>query len=324
MAQTLSKFGIGASDIGAIAGLNPHKAPIDVWRRKLGLADVHEGDSRFAYWGVNLEPVVRDEYAKRNNVQVYVPPKSLFSKEIPWARATPDGAVVEGGSWKWLVQIKTAGAQSSARWEGNAIPAEYEAGVQWEMFVCELSRCDIAVLIGGNDYQERTVERDDKVIANLIEIATDFQRCVDKRIAPPVDASESYRRHLEASMGTRNDDVTLDASPELEIAVRELRELREQSDFVGERETLLRNTITAAMLAAGATTLHTSEGKITWKASKGSNRIDWQAACDTLANMLAEATGANKERTLEHVRKAHEVQTAGARRFVVPRTWGLK
>src|SRR5689334_16414020 len=92
--QQLSSLGIGASEISAVVGMNPYASPWSIWLRKTGQApDVEETEPM--EWGNRLEPAIRQKYVDVTGHSVYVPPKSMFSEERPWARATPDGIVVE-------------------------------------------------------------------------------------------------------------------------------------------------------------------------------------------------------------------------------------
>ena len=178
MSQNLSKHGIGASEISAIAGLNPYASPWDVWLRKTGQADEQE-ESAPMEWGNRLEPAIRQAYVDKTHSTVMVPASSLFHYTNQWARATPDGIVVDqkpsasGAVWQALVQCKNVGTWVEKAWR-EAPPNYVQLQEAWEMYVTDTKRADIAVLIGGNDFRIYTVHRDDKLIADLLDIATEF------------------------------------------------------------------------------------------------------------------------------------------------------
>ncbi len=54
----------------------------------------------------------------------------------------------------------------------------------------------IAVLIGGNTFRWKFVERDEELISMLIELETDFWRHVEDGTPPPLDGSEAAAKFL--------------------------------------------------------------------------------------------------------------------------------
>ncbi len=54
----------------------------------------------------------------------------------------------------------------------------------------------IAVLIGGNTFRWRFVERDEELIAMLIKLESDFWQHVQNNTPPPLDGSEASTKFL--------------------------------------------------------------------------------------------------------------------------------
>ena len=54
----------------------------------------------------------------------------------------------------------------------------------------------IAVLIGGNTFKWRLVERDEELISMLIELESAFWNCVQNDIPPPIDGSDACAKFL--------------------------------------------------------------------------------------------------------------------------------
>lgn len=210
MKQTLNHQGIGASEISSIVGMNPYASPWDVWLRKTGQIPEQETNPAME-WGHRLEPAIRQKYVDDTGALVHVPPDSLFSVETPWARATPDGVVVNPdpkvettcwlGTWQHLLQCKNVSGWLNKEWEG-APPDYVQLQEQWEMYVTGLARADVAALIGGSDYRVFTVHRDNKMISDLVTIASDFWRRVETKTPPVVDGSDACRAHLERRLAT--------------------------------------------------------------------------------------------------------------------------
>jgi putative phage-type endonuclease len=266
-AQTLSRHGIGASEIGAVAGLNPFASPWDIWLRKTGQApDVEPSEPM--EWGNRLEPAIRQKYCDDTRTIVHVPPTSLFSKEREWARATPDGIVVNETfhgnpgawpkqAWSHLLQCKNVGDWVARSWSDSP-PAYVQLQTQWEMYVTGLQRNDVACLIGGNQFRIYTILRDDKAIADLLTIADDFWTKVENRIAPKVDDSDACRVHFEKKFQRNAVEIAADAQVEDMFADWHELTLRQKHDK--KRIETIRNQIREVMAEAGATVVRSSFG----------------------------------------------------------------
>lgn len=263
MSQQLSRHGIGASEIAAVVGLNPHSSPWDVWLAKTGQAPEFEGNT-FTEWGNRLEPAIRQAYVDKTQCAVMVPTESLFSKVTPWARATPDGIVIDqkpdaiGAVWQALVQCKNVGTFVEKAWK-EAPPAYVQLQTQWEMLVTDLGRADIAVLIGGNDFRIYSVHRDDKLITDLVEIASAFWAKVESRTPPPIDASDACRDHFTRRLA-RKDAVELVADARIEELFGEWRHVRSRQKICDAREAEIRNTVLAELADAKADRIRSGIG----------------------------------------------------------------
>jgi putative phage-type endonuclease len=215
--QQLSNYGIGASEISTVVGMNPFASPWDLWTLKVGDRDAVIQNQAME-WGHRLEPAIRQKYADETQAHVQVPLESMFSKETPWARATPDGIVVDesGDHSKWLhlLQCKNVSFWMGKEW-ADTLPVYVQLQELWEMYVTGLSRADVACLIGGNDFRIYTVHRDDKAISDLVTLAADFWRRVESKTPPEIDNSAACKEHFEKRLALEN-AVELTADSELE------------------------------------------------------------------------------------------------------------
>lgn len=87
-----------------------------------------------------------------------------------------------------LLEMKTA--HSADGWgEPNTadIPVYYRAQVQWQMLVTGVGKAFVALLIGGSDYREYVVERDEKDIAVMVEAGRRFMARLAAGDPPPID-----------------------------------------------------------------------------------------------------------------------------------------
>ena len=166
------KQGIGGSDASVVCGINRYKSPVELWMEKTNQLSAQEAGEA-AYWGTQLEPFVRAEFTKRTGIKVNLANYILQSEEYPFMLANLDGncEVLDVGTCGF--EAKTASAYKAGEWE-DTIPDEYMIQVQHYMAVTGYAGFYIAVLIGGNTFKWKFVERDEELISMLIELETAF------------------------------------------------------------------------------------------------------------------------------------------------------
>lgn len=180
--------GIGSSDAAVILGISKFKSPLELWLEKTQQREpVDINDVPSVHWGTILEDVVAREFATAHPELTVRRRRILRSKTHRFALAhvdrmakTPDGRHVP-------VEIKT-----SRNWEDwkEGVPYYYVPQVQHQLFVAEAPYAHVAVLLGGHDYREYVVERDEEYIAMLVAAETAFWANVISRTAP---APQTYR-----------------------------------------------------------------------------------------------------------------------------------
>ena len=94
-----------------------------------------------------------------------------------------------------VFEAKTASAYKADEWEGT-IPDEYALQLQHYMAVTGYKGAYIAVLIGGNTFRWKFVERDEELISMLIELESAFWSHVQDCIPPQLDGSEASAKFL--------------------------------------------------------------------------------------------------------------------------------
>ena len=88
-----------------------------------------------------------------------------------------------------VLELKT-GYSAAEGWgePGTAeIPVHYRAQVLWQMLCVDVSYAIVAVLIGGSDYREYTVLRDERDIAVMVEAGRRFMHRIETGDPPPID-----------------------------------------------------------------------------------------------------------------------------------------
>lgn len=186
--------GIGGSDTSVICGINRYKSPVELWMEKTGQLPPQEAGEA-AYWGTVLESVVRSEFSKRTGIAVNPVCQILQSVENPFMLANLDGICEHPDYGACVFEAKTASAFKSGEWE-DTIPDEYQLQIQHYMAVTGYSAAYIAVLIGGNTFRYRLVERDEELIDMLVPLEADFWNHVQANTSPPLDGSDASAKFL--------------------------------------------------------------------------------------------------------------------------------
>lgn len=264
--------GIGGSDIAAIIGVSQFKTALDVYLSKT--TDQPEQQGEHLYWGHALENPIIDRFVRDTGANVIRQPEMRRHPDYEWAIANADALITNSDTIEAILEIKTSSAFKSREWgadDTDEVPIEYIAQVQWYMWIYNLQEAYIAALIGGNQYRQYHITRDDELIAMLAEKAQAFwQNHVIPRIPPnPQDGADAQKLYPSDNGDTAEaDSDTLTAYAELRELKAQEKELKAQ---IAAKEDLLKIKIGSysAMQTNGNTLF-------TWKA-QSSSRFDSKA-----------------------------------------------
>ncbi|HNL81744.1 MAG TPA: YqaJ viral recombinase family protein, partial [Agitococcus sp.] len=201
--------GIGGSDAAAAVGLNPYQSQLELWMIKTGRfseSDGEESDANHSpsqhssvtpdidskmYWGQILEPIVAQHYTKVTGRKVRKVNAILqhADSDKSWMLANIDYRVV-GSDEVQLLECKTAGEYGAKLWK-DGVPLYVQCQVQHQLAVTGLQAADVCVLICGQQLKIYRIERDEELIAKLIELERLFWQYVQSNIPPCADGSES-------------------------------------------------------------------------------------------------------------------------------------
>ena len=190
----LRRQGIGGSDASVVCGFNRYKSQMELWLEKTGQMPVQPAGEA-AYWGTQLEDVVRQEFSHRTGIEVTRRPELLQSGDHPFMLANVDGICMDTENGPCIFEAKTASAYKAQEWV-NAVPDEYQLQVQHYMAVTDCVGAYVAVLIGGNTFRWHYVERDDELISMIVRLEADFWQHVKTGTPPPVDGTEAAAQML--------------------------------------------------------------------------------------------------------------------------------
>lgn len=160
--------GIGGSDVAAIVGLSRYESAYSLWAKKTKQVTELQSDTQPMYWGRKLEPVLLDEFEDRHPEGLLIrDPGTWAHVDYKWQLANPDGLFLTPDGELAIVEIKTARFKDD--W-ADGVPAYYRTQVQWYLQTFGLTKAYVAVLFGGQEYEEFCIE------ANEFEQKLNFER----------------------------------------------------------------------------------------------------------------------------------------------------
>ncbi|HAC2565256.1 TPA_asm: hypothetical protein GZH95_14020, partial [Listeria monocytogenes] len=187
--------GIGGSDAGIIMGLNKYKTAFELWLDKTGQVLPDESAGEAAYWGNQMEEVVAKEFEKRTGKKVRRSNMMYQHPEHDFMLANVDRFIVGEDA---LLECKTASAYLAKEWESDEVPATYLVQIQHYLAVTGKSKAYVAVLIGGNKFIWKEIDRDEELINQIIAFELDFwETNVKGQLAPALDGSSAAEKYLK-------------------------------------------------------------------------------------------------------------------------------
>ena len=276
---TVRKGGIGSSDAGAAVGLNPYQSQLELWMVKTGrdgnLPKIDPNDETSPmYWGTLLEPIVAAHYTRRTGHRVRKINAVLQHPDIPWMLANIDREVM-GVADVQILECKTAGEFGTRLWR-DGVPEYVQLQVQHQLAVTNKAAADVCVLVCGQEIRIYRIERDDALIARLIELEHQFWRYVETDTPPPADGSDSADvalRCLYPHDSGNTLDLTHDSA--MSAAFADLLTIRDEIADRAKTAEELKQRIQQRMGDASRALFET--GDVSWKRSTDGLGIDMEA-----------------------------------------------
>ena len=232
--------GIGGSDASVVCGVSRYKSPIELWLDKTGQIPFQEAGEA-AYWGTQLEPFVKREFTKRTGIEIREVKQLLQSEEHPFMLANLDGVCYVPEFGDCVFEAKTSSAYKAHEWE-NSIPDEYMFQIQHYMAVTGFRATYIAVLIGGNSFKWKLVERDDELISMIISLEEKFWESVKNGTPPPVDGSDACADYL-AEKFSESTKTQIDLPDSAIQIIQDYESASEQISKLTEQKTAAENQL---------------------------------------------------------------------------------
>ncbi|KYD07674.1 YqaJ viral recombinase family nuclease [Saccharococcus caldoxylosilyticus] len=218
--------GIGGSDASVVLGLNKYKTPFELWLEKTGQVLPEDSQSEAAYFGTLLEDLVAKEFEKRSGKKVRKRNAMFRHPEHEFILANIDRFIV---GEKAILECKTASAFLAKEWEGNEIPEAYIVQVQHYLGVLgpEYKKGYFAVLIGGQKFIWKEIERDDELIEMIFQAEIDFwNNHVLANQPPALDGSSAAEQFLAERFAKAEEEKAIPLKAEFKDKIERYLELK--------------------------------------------------------------------------------------------------
>jgi putative phage-type endonuclease len=261
------KLGIGGSDLPIIMGLSNYKTPYQLYLEKLGDINSENETSESQYWGNALEPVIREEFQKRNNVTVETP-DTIHHPFYDFMLGNLDGFIPE---WNAVLEIKCSSSFMAHEFgENNSdkIPFQYLLQVAHYCAITNADYAYIAVLLGGNEYRQFKYTRDLNIEETIIAEAKKFWECVKTRTPPPpvkqIDLRLMFPKHDPEKVKQVEPDISeqLTLLNETRFKIKSLNDVEEKYKF----------NVMQFMQDAECLVNENGQPLVSWKANKNGSR----------------------------------------------------
>ncbi len=273
---------LGGSDVGALLGLSSFRSAVDVWLEKTQGTN-SQADSLIFRFGHFAEEFIAKEYERATGRITHSQDIPLTHEQYPYLRGHIDRWVVDAHSPDQqhlspavrILECKTSHPQQAHLWGEpgtDQVPMAYYVQCAWYMMLANCSICDVAVLIGNNDFRIYTLHHDPELEKFLLESAIHFwEQHVLTRISPEPSSEDDCRKLFPKVSTTKK----VEASQTL---VKEIQHFHAIQTMIKEKEALASEIKQLIMKTLGDADTLTYQGKIlaTWKAPKPSIKTNFK------------------------------------------------
>lgn len=221
------RFGIGASEVGAVMGLSQYKSNVELFYDKIGLGLGMNIENIAMFMGTELEQFVAnlwqywngseagliENYRAGNRVRKMQRVNAyLQNKKYPWLFVSLDRKILkhtdEDGKERGngALEIKTISGYEADKWE-SGIPPSHVVQVQTQCKVAEFKYGELAVLKDGRKFDVYPFEIHNGVCREILKQTKDFWMRVEqarKILTQKFEAEKNFNRkkvlELEADL----------------------------------------------------------------------------------------------------------------------------
>ncbi len=204
--QAIRATRIGASEVGAVFGLDPYCTRYELWHRKNGtLPEEDLSDNDHVFWGTVLEPAVASGVAQREGWTVRKVHRDSPHPSLPHLGASLDYEIVRHADGPGALEIKTADRYAFKHWDDGQPPLRYQLQLQTQLACTGRRWGAIAVLVGGNDLHVYRFAQHEAAISRVVsEVDAFWRSLLEGREPQPdwqADAETIIRLHSTTEAG---------------------------------------------------------------------------------------------------------------------------
>ena len=281
-------FGIGASEVGTIMGVNKYQTPYQLWLRKKGDV-VEDTENEALIWGHLLEDAVAKRYQMATGADIvkssaeeiiYVDEKKPFMRISPDRLYHPNGAKHTKANL-CLLECKTSLMPISE----DDVPKSYFCQCQYQMHVSGIHHCTLAWMnLSNRTFGYKDFEYDKQFCDYMESKVEEFwTRYIVGDEEPPVETEDDARMRYPVSVVGSVKQATsgeVDMATELAAVKAKIKAIENCEEFAAlkQRESELVASLKIAMEANE--NLVTADGDLllTYKTAKSSSVFDEETA----------------------------------------------
>lgn len=264
------KNGVGASDSPIIMGFSSYKTPYVLYLEKCGLISCEQEETELQYWGNKLEPLIINEFEKRNNIEVLSNLETVIHPNKSYFLANLDGFIP---AWNAVLEVKTSNSFMRHEWGedgSDIIPMQYLIQIAHQCVVKDAEKGYLAVLIGGNEYREYEYKRDPELETLIIEAVDEFWlNRVLPRIEPDSISIEDSRLKYKQSLINSSKPTT----PQTISILNSLHKTKETKKTLEKQEEHFKMQIMEYMKEAECLLDESGKPVVTLKPNAKGNRV---------------------------------------------------
>lgn len=296
--HAIRSAGIGGSEIAAIVGLDSRRDKFSVYAEKLGLIEREPPNPRMKF-GKRLEGVIAEMYSEETGIYIEWHDQTEINPERPWQIHTVDAFAwnvrppEEGDVHRiGIVDAKNVALDQSRLWGESGtdqVPDRIALQMQWYCSATNLPWADVAALFGGNDLRIYRIHRNAEIEAVILEAAGNFWNDhVLARVPPPLGSTDTAAEYLRQRFPRNTEQLRFPDHTEMTL-LAELRETAKRFDVAEAAKTSAENAVREAIGACDGLIL--PGGKVTWKANRDRQSIDWEKVSEFALKAYAEQNG---------------------------------
>jgi len=256
---------IGGGDAAAILGLSRYRTALQVWAIKTGAIVPQDISQEMPVkLGNMLEETVCKLFEEETGKKLVSTTETLFHPEYKFIGGNLDKLVV---GEKALFEAKTTNSFKQSEWENeDEIPVEYQIQCHHYLIVTGLERAYIGCLIGNRKFLWRIIERNDKLLNDILakEVAFWNNFVVPKVMPMQISSEDSDTLYTLYPQAAPESIIELDDKAQ---AICENLDSMKADYKVLEKEIDQQSNTLKAMLKTYETGM-TAKYKITWKSQK--------------------------------------------------------